>query len=143
MMLFSACTDKKMAATDVTVDTSMINKNEDVSNTREKLKVIAHATELPTVRQAVDADVDMLLHTPMREEFPQELAETIAKKGIFATPILIMMETFSVSGQHNYVPEHYKNAVNLLHKNGVPILTAKELEDNSDNIKWAILTTNL
>ena len=35
IMVFSACTDKKVAITDVIADTSNIDENGDVSNTRE------------------------------------------------------------------------------------------------------------
>ena len=93
------------------------------------LKVIVHATMIETVRQAVEAGADVLLHTPMKEEYPPELAEKIAAQGIAVVPTLIMMETFSLSGRNGYKPEHYPNAeaaVDLLHKTGVEILTGTD-----------------
>lgn len=48
------------------------------------LKVAAHATEVATVRQAVEAGADILLHVPMKETFPEDLARAIAEKGIAA-----------------------------------------------------------
>lgn len=93
------------------------------------LKVAVHATELETVRQAVEADADILLHVPMKEAFPPELAREIARKGIAVAPTLVMMETFSVSGRNGYQPEHYANAeaaVRLLREEGVTILGATD-----------------
>lgn len=93
------------------------------------LKVAVHATEIATVRQAVEAGADILLHVPMKEPFPPELAETIREKGIAVAPTLIMMETFAHSGRNGYKPEHYQNAreaVCLLHGKGIPILAATD-----------------
>lgn len=93
------------------------------------LKVAVHATEVATVRQAVDAGADILLHVPMKEEFPKELAMTIAEKGIAVVPTLIMMETFANGGRNGYKPKHYENAENavrLLHKCDVTILVGTD-----------------
>ena len=93
------------------------------------LKVAAHATELATVTQAVEAGVDILLHVPMKEIFPEHLAKAIAQKGIAVAPTLIMMETFCNSGRNGYKPEQYANsraAVKLLHECGVTILGATD-----------------
>ena len=89
------------------------------------LKVAVHATEVTTVRQAVEANVDILLHVPMKEPLPEELAKTIAQKEIAVAPTLVMMETFANSGKNGYKPEHYQNAENavgLLRKHGVATL---------------------
>lgn len=89
------------------------------------LKVAVHATEVATVRQAVEANADILLHVPMKEQLPEELAETIGKKGIAVAPTLVMMDTFAKSGKNGYKPEHYQNAVyavQLLREHGVSIL---------------------
>lgn len=98
------------------------------------LKVAVHATELATVRQAVDADADILLHVPMKETFPEELAKEIAKKGIVVAPTLVMMETFASSGKGGFKPNDYQNAENavkLLHDCGVQILAATDANDGS------------
>ena len=98
------------------------------------LKVAAHATELATVRQAVDAGADILIHVPMKEEYPPELAREIAGKGIVSAPTLVMMETFAHSGRNGYLPEHYRNAENavrLLHESGVRILAATDANSGS------------
>lgn len=93
------------------------------------LKVAVHATEVATVRQAVDAEADILLHVPMKEAFPEELAKTIAEKHIAVAPTLVMMETFAHSGRSSYEPADYQNAENavkLLHSHGVSILAATD-----------------
>lgn len=93
------------------------------------LKVAVHATEVATVRQAVDAEADILLHVPMKEAFPAELAKTIAETGIAVAPTLVMMETFAHSGQGGYEAANYQNAENavkMLHDCGVPILAATD-----------------
>lgn len=94
-----------------------------------KLKVAVHATEVATAQQAVDARADILLHVPMKEEFPEPLARTIAERGIAVAPTLVMMKTFSTSGRNGYKPNDYANAeaaVRLLHNCGVDILAATD-----------------
>ena len=98
------------------------------------LKVAVHATQIATVKQAVDAGADILLHVPMKEEYPPELAETIAGKGIAVAPTLVMMETFAKSCRNGYMPEHYRNAekaVKTLHESGVKILAATDANSGS------------
>lgn len=98
------------------------------------LKVAVHATEVATVQQAVDADADILLHVPMKEPFPEELARTIAEKGITVAPTLVMMETFAQSGRNGYQPSDYANAetaVRLLRDCGVQILVATDANPGS------------
>ena len=95
----------------------------------KKLKVAVHATETATVRQAVDAGADILLHVPMKEPFPAELAKDIAEKKVAVAPTLVMMESFSRCGQFGYKESDYPNAeaaVSLLHDYGVTILTATD-----------------
>lgn len=96
---------------------------------KQGLKVAVHATELATAKQAVDADADILLHVPMKEPFPADLAKTIADKDISVAPTLIMMNTFAYSGRNGYQPSHYQNAENavkLLRDCGVTILAATD-----------------
>lgn len=98
------------------------------------LKVAVHATEVATYRQAVEAGADIILHVPMKEKFPEDLAKTIAEKGIAVAPTLIMMEAFCMSGKNGYEPHHYQNAedaVRLLHQNGVRILAATDANPGS------------
>ncbi len=98
------------------------------------LKVAVHATEVATVRQAADAGADILLHVPMKEAFPEDLAQAIADKGIAVAPTLIMMETFAHSGRNGYQPSDYANAeaaVRLLREKGVDILVATDANPGS------------
>lgn len=93
------------------------------------LKVAVHATAVATVRQAVEAGADILLHVPMKDTFPEPLANAIAEKGIAVAPTLVMMQTFALSGRGGYCPSDYQNAeraVALLHSCGVSILAATD-----------------
>lgn len=103
----------------------------DICNTAHKndLKVAIHAVSLKAVKMSVDCGADILIHVPMKEEFPQSLAETIAERGIAVIPTLVMMETFANSGKNGYKPEHYQNAENavkLLHQCGATILAGTD-----------------
>lgn len=106
-----------------------------VKNAHERgLKVAVHATDITTVKQAVDAGADILLHVPLKEVFPKDLAERIAEKGIVVAPTLVMMETFANSGKNGYKPMDYQNgedAVRLLHECGTQILVATDANDGS------------
>ncbi len=88
------------------------------------LKVAVHATEIATVRQAVAAGADILLHVPMQEDFPSALARDIAAQGIAVAPTLVMMAAFARSGRGSY--EKAQAAVRLLHGSGVSILAATD-----------------
>lgn len=93
------------------------------------IKVAAHAVSVKAVQLSVDCGVDILIHVPMREKLPEDLARTIAEKGIAVVPTLVMMETFANTGSNGYKPEHYQNAeyaVKLLCKNGVTILAGTD-----------------
>ncbi len=97
-------------------------------------KVAVHATSVKAVRMAVDCGADILLHVPIKEEYPLDLAETIAAKGIVVAPTLVMMQTFANSGRNGYETEHFqnaKNAVRLLHEQSVSILAATDANDGS------------
>lgn len=108
----------------------------DICNTAHQngLKVAIHATSVKSVRLAVDCGGDILLHVPMKEAFPRELAEMIAARGIAVAPTLVMMETFAKSARNGYKPADYLNAekaVKLLHDCGVEILAATDANPGS------------
>lgn len=97
-------------------------------------KVAAHAVSVKTVNLSVECGVDILIHVPMKEEFPESLAQSIAGKGIVVVPTLVMMEAFAKSDRRGYKPKHYKNAENavrLLHKHGVTILAGTDANTGS------------
>ena len=108
----------------------------DICNTAHDngIKVAVHAVSVKAVQISVDCGADILIHVPMREELPEELAETIAKKGIAVAPTLVMMETFANSGKNGYKQEHYQNAQNavkLLYENGATIIAATDANTGS------------
>lgn len=96
---------------------------------KRNLKVAVHATEITTYKQAVDANADILLHLPMKDNLTDEFASLIASKNIAVTPTLVMMKAFADSGKNGYTQEHFKNAINqvkTLYKNGVQILVGTD-----------------
>ena len=96
-------------------------------------KVAAHAVAVSMTQMAVEAGVDILIHVPMTEAFPAELAEQMAKQGTAIVPTLTMMEAFAHDPRFaHYQPEHYPNAeaaVRMLHSLGVPILAGTDASD--------------
>lgn len=93
------------------------------------LKVAVHAVSVKAVQMCVDCGADILIHVPMKQVFPEQLAIAISEKGIVLAPTLVMMEAFAHSDRNGYKPEHFKNAedaVRLLHKHGVTILAATD-----------------
>lgn len=109
---------------------------EDICSTAHDngIKVAVHAVSIKAVQMSVDCGADILIHVPMKEKFSEELAKTIAIKGIAVAPTLVMMEAFANSGWNGYKPEHYQNAQNavkLLYENGVTILAATDANTGS------------
>lgn len=108
----------------------------DICNTAHEngIKVAIHAVSVKAVKMSVDCGVDILIHVPMKDKFPKELAEIIASKGIAVAPTLVMMKAFSESNRNGYKTEHYKNAENavkLLYECGAEILVATDSNDGS------------
>lgn len=103
----------------------------DICNTAHEnsRKVAVHAVSVKAVQMAVDCGADILLHVPLKEALPENLAQKIADRGIAVAPTLVMMETFANSGRYGYKPTDYQNAENavrLLHENDVTILAATD-----------------
>lgn len=93
-----------------------------------QLKVVVHATTLETYRQCVEANVDVILHVPMKEDLPDDLAQEIAAKGIKVVPTLIMMKTFSTNSD-KYQPCDYERAkanVKTLYRHHVTLLCGSD-----------------
>lgn len=93
------------------------------------LKVAVHAISMAGVQQTVDCGADMLIHIPIGEELPLELAQQIADQGIEVMPTMVMMKAFADSPLYGYEPDDYQDAVNavqLLRSLGVPILVATD-----------------
>lgn len=77
---------------------------------RVQKKVAVHAVSVLAVEKAMDAGADILLHVPMKEPLPIELAEQAARQGIAVVPTLVMMEAFANSWRFGYKKEDYRNA---------------------------------
>ena len=93
------------------------------------LKIVAHVTAVAAAKQAVKTGVDILIHVPIGEEFPEELAKEIADKKIAVVPTLVMMEAFANSKIYGFEESDYQdaeNAVKLLNSYGVPILVGTD-----------------
>lgn len=109
--------------------------NEIIRCAHEKnLKVAVHAISVDGIRMAVENRADLLIHVPIGETFPTELAEQIAEREIAVMPTLAMMKAFANSPLYGYDKTDYEDAkdtVALLHSLNVPILVAA---DSSDSI---------
>ena len=93
------------------------------------VKVAAHITTVAAVQQAVNTDVDILIHVPIGEEFPKSLAKEIAEKNIAVVPTLVMMKAFAESPFYGYKDSDYDDAVNavkLLKNAGADILVGTD-----------------
>ena len=93
------------------------------------LKIAAHVTTVEAVKLAVETGVDILIHVPIGEEFPEELAKEIADKNIAVIPTLVMMEAFANSAIYGFKETDYQdaeNTVKLLNSYGVPILVGTD-----------------
>ena len=111
----------------------LIEKNilQDMVNTAHKnnLKIVAHVTTIEAVKLAVDCNVDILIHVPIGEEFPEDLAKQIADKDIAVVPTLVMMKAFANSKLYGFEKEDYedaKNTVKLLNSHGATILVGTD-----------------
>ena len=96
---------------------------------KNNLKIAAHVTTVDAVELAVETGVDILIHVPIGEKFPEELAKNIADKNIAVIPTLVMMEAFANSAIYGFKESDYqdaKNAVRLLNSHGVPILVGTD-----------------
>lgn len=96
---------------------------------KHNLKVVVHATKISLYKQALEANVDIILHLPMKDELTDEFAKLIAKKGIYVVPTLTMMETFAKTRRGGYCEEHFQNAlkqVKTLYDNEVKILVGTD-----------------
>ncbi|MHB8595496.1 MAG: amidohydrolase family protein [Ktedonobacteraceae bacterium] len=78
-----------------------------------KLKAIAHVTTLAALTNAAEAGVDILTHAPIDADVDENLAVSIAKRGIVSVPTLTMMRgTASVAA---HLPTHAGSRVDYAH----------------------------
>ena len=62
---------------------------------RYNKKVVAHVTTPYAFSIAIDADVDILTHAPLRSPLSQDLVNAMLKKGIISVPTMVMMKKTS------------------------------------------------
>lgn len=101
------------------------------------LKAIAHVTAVTAFKNAAEAGVDILTHAPIDAGVDEELARSLAQRGIVSVPTLIMMH--SVASRLKHLPTHgagsdyaYARAtVSTLHRAGVPILAGTDANAGS------------
>ena len=96
------------------------------------LKAIAHVTTLAALTNAADAGVDILTHAPLDAEVADNLARSLATRGIVSVPTLIMMRTVASIAERlpthgagvDYA--HARSTVSAFHQAGVTILAGTD-----------------
>ena len=96
------------------------------------LKAIAHVTTIAALRTAADAGVDILTHAPIDADVNDELARSLATRGIVSVPTLTMMR--AVASLAHRLPTHgadinYAHAqatTSAFHRAGVTILAGTD-----------------
>ncbi len=96
------------------------------------LKVIAHVTTLAALTNTADAGVDILTHAPLDADVDDNLASSLAARGIVSVPTLIMMRT--VAGLAGRLPTygsaidyaHARSTVSAFHQAGITILAGTD-----------------
>ena len=98
------------------------------------LKVISHAASVPAQQMAVDAGVDILLHTAMRTPTPRELVQQVVDKKLAFMPTILMMKEFTIEPFRDYEEigfEYACDAVKLFYDMGVPVLVGTDANDST------------
>lgn len=97
------------------------------------LKIIAHVTTLAALITAAEAGVDILTHAPIDADVDENLAISIAKRGIVSVPTLTMMRGTASVAAHlpthagsNVDYAHARSTVTALHHTGVTILAGTD-----------------
>ncbi len=104
---------------------------QDIVDTSHKnnLKVAAHVTTVEATKLAVETGVDILIHVPIGEKFPESLAKEIFEKNISVIPTLVMMKEFANSPLYGFKKNDYQDAldtVKLLNSYNVSILVGTD-----------------
>jgi len=96
------------------------------------LKSIAHVTTLAALINAAEAGVDILTHAPLDADVDDNLARSLATRGIVSVPTLTMMR--AVASVAERLPTHgagidyahARSTVSALHRAGVTILAGTD-----------------
>lgn len=108
----------------------------DIVNTAHAkgLKVISHAASVPAQQMAIDAGVDILLHTAMRTATPQRLVQQAKDKNLAFMPTILMMKKFTIEPFRDYEDigfEYASKAVKLFYDMGVPVLVGTDANNST------------
>ena len=98
------------------------------------LKVISHAASVPAQQMAVDANVDILLHTAMRTATPADLVQQAKDKGLVFMPTILMMKKFTIEPFREYEEQGFEyacDAVKLFYDMGVPVLVGTDANNST------------
>lgn len=98
---------------------------------RSNKRVFAHVTTVAAFSIAIDADVDVLTHAPLRAPLPVNLIEVIAQKGLITVPTMVMLkgmaQKFSEMTTHPSVDYHnVEVTVEAFSKAGIPIIAGTD-----------------
>ena len=96
------------------------------------LKIIAHVTTITALMNAAEAGVDILTHAPLDADVDDDLAHSLATRGIVSVPTLTMMRAVARIAER--LPTHgagtdYAHAratVSAFHRAGVTILAGTD-----------------
>jgi imidazolonepropionase-like amidohydrolase len=115
------------AALDVATITALV----EVAH-KAHLKVIAHVSVLAALRNAADAGVDIITHAPLDADVDENLALSLATRGIVSVPTLTMMH--AVASRLEHMPTHgaaieythARSTVSAFHRAGIKILAGTD-----------------
>lgn len=99
---------------------------------KASLKVIAHISVLAALMTAADAGVDIITHAPLDAGVDENLALSLAQRGIVSVPTLTMMRAVARRAEHmpthgaaiDYA--HARSTVSALHRAGIKILAGTD-----------------
>ncbi len=92
---------------------------------RRRLKVYAHAANLPAFQLGIDAGVDVLTHMPLEAPLPPTMVKSIKEQGIMVIPTLVMMK--GIASRRG--PGEFANALASVRKllnAGVPVMAGTD-----------------
>jgi len=99
---------------------------------KASLKVIAHISVLAALMNAADAGVDIITHAPLDADVDENLAFSLAKRGIVSVPTLTMMRAVASRAErmltHGAAIEYTRarSTVSALHLAGIKILAGTD-----------------
>lgn len=88
------------------------------------LRTFAHVTTVHAFEMAIEANVDVLTHTPLKAPLGEDLASRMAAQGTLSIPTLIKEQFLA----HGSDAEYHNAEISMMnmHRAGVPILTGTD-----------------